>query len=52
MLQNNANKSNAIFIDGPGGTGKTFVFQGLMQKCFDFGLDVYLLHRQVFPLYS
>lgn len=35
IQQNNINKSNAYFLDGSGGTGKTFVYQCLIQKCFN-----------------
>lgn len=40
IQENNTNKSNAYFIDGPGGTGKTFVYQCLIQKCFDLGIEI------------
>lgn len=40
IQHNSVDKSNAYFIDGPGGTGKTFVYQCLIQKCFDLGLEV------------
>ena len=37
---NDTSKSNAYFIDGPGGTGKTFIYQCLIHLCmlqhFDF----------------
>ena len=40
IKQNDLTKVNAYFIDGPGGTGKTFVCQGLIQKCFHLSLEV------------
>ena len=30
----------AYFIDGPGGTGKTFVYRCLIQSCTDLGMEV------------
>ena len=40
IKQNNLMKRNAYFIDGPGGNGKTFVYQCSIQKCFDLNLEV------------
>jgi len=34
------NVSNAYFLDGPGGTGKTFVYQCLIGLCEQLGLNV------------
>jgi len=31
---------NAYFLDGPGGTGKTFVYQCLIHSCTQLGKDV------------
>lgn len=33
MLKNDTSKANAYFIDGPGGTGKTFVYRCLISLC-------------------
>lgn len=40
IQENNINRSNAYFIDGPGGTGKTFLYQCLISKCHKEGSDV------------
>lgn len=38
--QNNNTVCNAYFIDGPGGTGKTFVYKYLIHKCSELGFEV------------
>ncbi|XP_025407162.1 uncharacterized protein LOC112681109, partial [Sipha flava] len=36
----NTNVPNAYFIDGPGGTEKTFVYKCLINSCIEMGYDV------------
>lgn len=40
VKENNTNTPNAYFIDGPGGTGKTFVYNYLIHSCSQLGFDV------------
>jgi ATP-dependent DNA helicase PIF1 len=43
LLQNSdesANVCNAYFIDGPGGTGKTFIYRCLIQSCINLGMRI------------
>ena len=49
MLQNNIFKANAYFIDGPGGTGKTFVWSIDASFLYEFCtiLRLFLWHGQV-----
>lgn len=37
---NDANKQRLFFVDGPGGTGKTFVFSAIISALNGIGLDV------------
>lgn len=39
----NTRVPNAYFIDGPGGTGKTFVNKCLINNCIEMGYDVILV---------
>jgi hypothetical protein len=40
MNLHNTKVSNAYFIDGPGGKGKTYVYKCLINKCIEMGCDV------------
>ena len=40
MMENDTSKANAYFIDGPGGTGKTFVYRCLISLCMLHNFEV------------
>jgi len=40
VQKNDTSVTNALFIDGPGGTGKIFLYQCLLNSCALLGFDV------------